>query len=622
MKITKILIENYKSIKHLEIPMPTPQEYGGSSAVFLLGVNESGKSNILEAINRIGTGFNDDARFLELCHKSAHEDDASYADLFVHVELDKKEQLNYQNLIAEKFPALKDDAKKIVANELIKNVFCGSNERGCVFTVDTSINGDIDFEKYAKIGESIVLADSVEESEKDSTKPLTIEEIQLLISNQCHDELDAFFPTVRFWKPSPEHLIVDPIDLLEYRSGNITSVPLTHIFYLYGKRDKDGINNAIKMALSNDEKKSELQDKLSNVATRHINSVWKEHKVNIKIKIDGTSLKVHVEDVDAEHAYYNMTQRSDGFKNFISLLMSLSAQYEGKILNNNILLLDEPEAGMHPGGVRRMRDEILKMGRSNHIFVATHSPSMVDLVAPQRHWIVKKSKMNTSVHFVSERASMKDEEVMRMAFGIDVVKEILPNNLLLVEGQMDRELLQCAFYELNKKEDEFIFTPPIKSMEGSNAQNLASLLDFHCINAVILLDSDKEGTKMQRSIIDNQTYFDESNVFTLSDLVCNLPDGATIEDLLPMSCIKKILKGDGKKYDLEAIPNLAPVLSKITARNPDLRGAANKAKLAKIKSKIAKDVIQEYSRHNEREGNLLPKLAMALLDKWPNANKV
>jgi len=621
MKVTKIVIENYKSIKHLEIPMPDPKEFGGSSAVFLLGVNESGKSNILEAINRLDTGFGDDSDFHKLCHKSAHEDEEAYADVYAYAQLSNDEQSRFQDLIAEKYPALKNDVKKIIVDEAKKNVYYGKDGGGSMFTVSVRVHGNVDLEKYAKIAESIVLADSVEESEKDSTKPLTIHGMQTVISDQFHDELDACFPTVRFWKPSPDHLITTPIDLPEYRSGNIASAPLTHIFYLYGKKDKDGINNAIEMALSNDEKKSELQDKLSKVTTRHINSVWKEHRVNIKIKIDGTFLKVHVEDVDTEHAYYNITQRSDGFKNFISLLLSLSARHEGKILNGNILLLDEPETGMHPGAVRRMRDEILKMGRSNQIFVATHSPSMVDIETPQRHGIVRKSKMNTSVHFVSERASMKDEEVMRMAFGIDVVKELLPNNLLLVEGKMDKELLQCAFYELDKEEDEFIFIPPVKSMEGSNAQNLASLLDFHCINAVILLDGDKEGARMQQSIMANRTYFDESNVFTLSDLVCNLPEGATIEDLLPMSCIKKTLEGEGKKYDFDVTTNPAPVLSKITALNPDLRGAANKAKLAKIKSKIAKDAIREYSRYNARESNLLLKLAMALLDKWPNANK-
>lgn len=619
MKITKIVIENYKSIKNMVIPMPDPKGHGGG-AVFLLGVNESGKSNILEAIHKLGTGFGKGTKFYEVCHKSAHEDETPYADIFAHAKLSKKEQSYCQNLIAEKFPALKNNVKKILIDGVVKNVYCGKNKRGSMFTTRVSLDGDIDFGKYAKVENSIVPADSVEESAGDLAELLTIEDMQSLISQQCEDELNAIFPTVRFWKPSPEHLITAPVDLSEYQAGNIASAPLTHIFYLYGKRDKDSINSAIEMALANDEKKSELQDKLSKVTTRHINSVWKEHEVNIKIKIDDRMLKVHVEDADTEHAYYNMTQRSDGFKNFISLLLSLSAQYEGKILNNNILLLDEPEASMHPGGVRRMRDEILKMGRSNQIFVATHSPSMVDLTTPQRHGIVKKSKMNTSVHFVSERTSMKDDEVMRMAFGINVVKEILPDNLLLVEGKIDKELLQFAFYELNKEKEEFISTPPITSANGDNVHSLATVLDFQGINAVILLDGDRAGKKTQKSIIDNHTYFDGSNVFTLPDLVGGLPDGATIEDLLPVSCIKETLKDSGKKYNLDAASNRASVLSKIITLNPDLQGSNNR-KLAEIKLKVAKRVIREYPCWNGRESDLLFGLARALLEKLPEAKK-
>lgn len=620
MKITKIRIENYKSIKNMEIPMPDSEEYGGSGAVFLLGVNESGKSNILEAIHRLGIGFGEKAKFYEVCHKSAHEDETPYADIFAHAQLSKKEQSHYQDLIARKFPALSNDVKKIIIDEIIKNVYCGKDRWGSVFTANISLNGEIAFERYVRVENSIVPADSIEESADDSVKPLTIEDLESLIPEQCRKELNNFFPPVRFWKPSPEHLITAPINLSEYRAGNITSAPLTHIFYLYGKWGNNTINSAIDMALANDEKKSELQDKLSKVTTRHINSVWKEHRVNIKIKIDGTLLKVHVEDVDTKHAYYNMAQRSDGFKNFISLLLSLSAQHKGALLNNNILLLDEPETGMHPGAVRRMRDEILKMGRSNQIFVATHSPSMIDLEMPKRHWIVRKGKMDTSLHFVSERTSMKDEEVMRMAFGIDVVKELLPDNLLLVEGQIDKELLQFAFYELNKAKGQFTSPPPIKSTEGTNVYSLATLLDFQGINAVILLDGDKEGQKMQRDVISNQTYFNESNVFTLPNLVDDLPDGATIEDLLPIGDIEEALKDSGKKHNLNTVPNHVPVLRKIITLNPELRGS-NKKELARIKSRIAKRVIQEYSCRDEREYNLLFKLARALLEKWPEVKR-
>ena len=50
MKLQKIQIENYKSIEYLEIPI---EQVNGSSCFGLLGINESGKSNILRALSLI-----------------------------------------------------------------------------------------------------------------------------------------------------------------------------------------------------------------------------------------------------------------------------------------------------------------------------------------------------------------------------------------------------------------------------------------------------------------------------------------------------------------------------------------------------------------------------------------
>ena len=597
--------------------MPDSKEYGGSGVVFLLGINESGKSNILEAIYKLRTGFGEgekfhEAKFYEVCHKSAHEDGTSYAVISAQAQLTEEEQLSYQNLIAEKFPALKNDVKKIITNEVIKTAYCSKDSWGSGFTANVSLDGDVAFERYAKTEDSIVLADSIEESAGESFQSLTIGDLELFVPNQCEGYFNTLFPAVRLWKPSPEHLITAPIDLSEYLAGNIFSDSLTYLFFLYGKRDKDSINNAIEMALRDDEKKSELQDKLSKAITHHINSAWKEHQVNIKIKIDGSLLKVHVEDVDSEHTYYNMAQRSDGFKNFISLLLSLSAQYKGEFLNNNILLLDEPEAGMHPGGVRRMRDEILKMGRSNQIFVATHSPVMIDVDTPKRHWLVKKEKLETSLQSVGAEASMKDEEVMQMAFGINFIKMIAPDNLLVVEGRTDKRLLQFALNNLEEKSD---ISCTIQSAEGSKVPTFANMLDSYSINAVIFLDADSEGKKMQKKIIDNRSSFDSSNVFTLDNLINdNLPDDATIEDLIPENCVKQCLRDSGKQDNLDAIPGdkKVRVLTKIQSLNDDLK---DEQAMSKIKLAMVERAIQGYSSEKKEEYARLFNLAKALLGK-------
>ena len=48
MKLTKIKIENFKSIQEIEFEI---KKFGTSYTTMLLGVNESGKSNILEAMS-------------------------------------------------------------------------------------------------------------------------------------------------------------------------------------------------------------------------------------------------------------------------------------------------------------------------------------------------------------------------------------------------------------------------------------------------------------------------------------------------------------------------------------------------------------------------------------------
>ena len=52
MEITKIEIENFKSIKKIEFDL---KKYGSSYTTMLVGINESGKSNILEAMSYLNT---------------------------------------------------------------------------------------------------------------------------------------------------------------------------------------------------------------------------------------------------------------------------------------------------------------------------------------------------------------------------------------------------------------------------------------------------------------------------------------------------------------------------------------------------------------------------------------
>ena len=48
LRLTKVSITNYRSINNLVLEMP---QLDGKNALFLFGINESGKSNLLKALS-------------------------------------------------------------------------------------------------------------------------------------------------------------------------------------------------------------------------------------------------------------------------------------------------------------------------------------------------------------------------------------------------------------------------------------------------------------------------------------------------------------------------------------------------------------------------------------------
>jgi predicted ATP-dependent endonuclease of OLD family len=322
------------------------------------------------------------------------------------------------------------------------------------------------------------------------------------------------------------------------------SIPLRNLFHLYGKTDNEQIKQTIERALKDQARRDELQNKMSSDITKHVNKIWQEHKIKIRVSINGSDCQVHVEDRDKEFAYYKMNQRSDGFKQFISLILSLSTQNASKSLKNCIILIDEPEVHLHPSGVRYMRDEILKIGKNNSIFVATHSHYMVDTLCPERHWIVTKNKTMTSISQISEETSIEDDAVLASAFGLNLFKELLPRHIIVVEGLDDKSIFSHAINRLDNK----LFCSIKVAKGASKAYSIAALLADEKISAFFLFDDDKEGRDYKGRIIENYSKsFSTKNVFTLYDVYNKLPQKCTIEDLFPISFVKSFFEKELKK---------------------------------------------------------------------------
>jgi predicted ATP-dependent endonuclease of OLD family len=609
MKIKNVHITNYKSLKDINIPF---NSYGSrsnkSNSIFLVGINESGKSAILNALSLIKKGL-DEVNYEEDCYLESQE---SNEYIQILVDFDDFNINLWKKTIIEKIGLPENFVKNIKFLKVQKHLYINNEYWDSDFIIE--INDELPFyqfvietsqktvnnkvvsteaikkliENNSEITEKEITKENAESYLLDKQKILTREILQELISTKLMSVFEANIPKIQIWKPSPEYLINDTISLEGFKENTSISIPLRNIFNVYGLKTDDEIKTTIERALKNQARRDELQNKISAIITRHINKIWKEHKIKIRVSINGSDCQVHVEDNDKEFTYYTMNQRSDGFKQFISLILSLSAQNVCNNLKDNVILIDEPEVHLHPSGVRYMRDEILKIGKNNFVFVATHSHYMVDTTCPERHWIVTKNEIKTSLRQIDENTPVEDDAVLASAFGLNLFKELLPKNILIVEGVDDKSVISHTFQKLNSK----VFHS-IKTAKGaSKAYSIASLLSEEEIPAFFIFDDDKEGADYKKKIIENfSNCFNENNVFTIRDVCGTLPNKCTLEDLMPTEFVRSFFESE-LDTNLTLVDNL-PVLKQITDQVRSLR--ENKQKLDSLKVKLSVKFINDFN---------------------------
>lgn len=201
-----------------------------------------------------------------------------------------------------------------------------------------------------------------------------------------------------FWTAEEKYLISAPINLSSFSSDpeNI-SVPLRNCFLLAGISEED-IEARIANLAGDSTEIEQLQDELGKSVTEHINTVWPNHPIKITFLISNGLINFHIKDIGTSGKSKTADQRSDGFKQFVSFLLTISAQNLNEELSNSILLLDEPETHLHPQAQEHLLEELKKItknNRNNIVLFATHSNYMIDKSDLSRNYRIDKVKDKT-----------------------------------------------------------------------------------------------------------------------------------------------------------------------------------------------------------------------------------
>lgn len=603
MKVKNITIENYRSIK--EEVVLNVEIIARMQAFMLLGINESGKSNILEAIALLDKER--DFNYGTDCH-SKNEDEGK--DIVISYELEIKNVIeSYRELFSkDKIP--KKLSAFIDITQIERKIKIDSDNNRIDFYHIWIKDKKKEFSEYVIVDDSVTLEDGTTKAVKkivektsenikvdadgNEENVLDKDKLENFLEEEFFSLFDFNIPKVIFWKYEDRYLIKDKVNLEEFKTKTDLSTPLKNCFAIAGIKEED-IESRIDSISGNSTKKSKLTKLLGDKVTEHINKIWKEHKVKIEFDIDTMQLSFHVKDSGDELESYGVAQRSDGFKHFVSILLNLSAENEVGELKNKLIILDEPEIHLHPSGEKYLRDELLNISRKNLVILATHSIFMVDKGNLDRHYSVEKEGVETGVHQI-ERDNPFREEVLYESLGTSILEHV-ENKVLLFEGKTDRDIFDL--YKKKFKKD--IKLPNMSLFSADGVENIIKYTKFFnnkLVEGFVLVDSDDDGVAQKEKVLGEDNY-NKNNTFEIND-VLNTKKQSTLEDLFDKKYLLGVVSEVFENLSV-TIDDKKPYLEQVRQHCKDNNLYVNKKTYQQKEKEIKKIFFKKISKLNKEE---------------------
>ncbi|MBO7054208.1 MAG: AAA family ATPase [Bacteroidales bacterium] len=538
MKIKEIHIENFRSIKNETIVMD-------KNCLILLGKNEAGKSNVLKAIAAL---FGQYPVTVKDQRKKINNERIQTWRIYMTLEYEEKDVLNIKESLMKKYATIKDitftggkSLNDFIQAELphfIYRIIITNNAKPLLVHTEEKQSDVIPEKELYQNGAVISFQP---QGNKIDLRDLLLVEIQKIYSENPYKCI--------FWHYDNNLLLPDQVAINQFTANPSQYKSLENIFIMCNRTN---IAQDFKEAYEQDGDYLNLLDQVSKEVTRVFRKIWKDFKsTSIELTPDGGNILIKV----ADNAKYSFTDRSDGFKRFISILLNLSTQSRsGKIGERDIIIIDEPDQSLYPTSAKYLKEELLKISEKSRIIYATHSQYMIDSDCLERHLIVEKKNDITTIHKETGVASYSDDELLRNAIGSSIFECIQEKNIIF-EGWLDKELFNKYISIVGSNDFKTIGKTFLRGISG--AETLVPLLILANKKFVVIADSDKTSVNKRK---DFENAFPEYKDCWIAygDIDNKI---STLEDFVNKDIIKKVLKENGEpnyKYNdgLTAIPNI------------------------------------------------------------------
>jgi energy-coupling factor transporter ATP-binding protein EcfA2 len=308
----------------------------------------------------------------------------------------------------------------------------------------------------------------------------------------------------------------------------------------------------------------------TSAASRHLTQQfkqkWRQKAVKFNIRVDGPTLDILVEDQGLE-AFIPLQQRSRGFQWYVSFIWRFTYASRGQFANC-ILLLDEPGVHLHHEGHRDLIEFFNSLTETNQLIFTTHLSTMLDLGQPEAIKIVEVRDHHASVRnsmVSSQRVPMMViEQALGLSAGMSGLLGARKN--VVVEGITDVLVIHKLAGVIEKSGGQGIrddvYLIPAKG--ASKTPMYAGFMMGNRIPSAILLDSDEAGEEARKKI-------GELRVLGTDDTTVPIPkvlmlgkvmgDSAVveIEDVFPLGfyidCVNEAYGTNLREADLPEVGN-------------------------------------------------------------------
>ena len=515
MKLNRVEIKNFRSIKDITVNFEP-------ACRVLVGINESGKSNILNALAFLGEDYKpvkkDDLREALPDEDPITESLVRFVFRFEKAESDELLETISAKIAADiKNPEIASTTKSLTLKEFCEALHEGLYKADILketksfsyWSIDSKykllagwkkptsacpadFSVDLKGQNYQLSKYKLIRVADFTNIPPEYLEDAKISDLATLSGEAITKITEENLPDTLFWEYDEDNLLPSAVKIDAFSADPDTCVPLKNMFTLAGITE---ISTSIASAKARGN--NQFQNYLDGIAkktTTHFRTVWKEYKnIEFSLRLNADQIEPGVKEKNT----LDFSKRSDGFKRFVTFLLMISVNVKTDELTDTLLLIDEPEISLHPSGARYLREELIKISKTNYVVYSTHSIFMIDSGDISRHYIVKKKDEITTIESAKD-SNIADEEVLYNALGHSVFAVLKEKNLIF-EGWNDKYLfsvaLQGATTTLKNKYRDF----GICHAKGvGTIKTITPMIELAQRECLIISDSDKPAKDQQK----------------------------------------------------------------------------------------------------------------------------